>query len=48
LANGELILAIPPISQFPIGSLSQGKRQKRGRNMGGKVRRAKTEKLEEK
>jgi len=53
LANGDSILAIPPISRFPIGSLSQGKRQKRGEKheeksaprqngkIGGKMKRKK-------
>jgi hypothetical protein len=53
LANGDSILAIPPIPRFPIRSLSQGKRRKKGekhegksaprqnRKIGGKMKRKK-------
>src|SRR6266699_2077062 len=36
LANGDLILAIPPISRSRIASLSQGKRQKKAEKHEGK------------
>jgi hypothetical protein len=54
LANGDSILAIPPIPRFPIRSLSQGKRRKKGekhegksaprqnRKIGGKMKRKRT------
>jgi len=48
LANGDSILAIPPISRFPDCFALRGKKAKKGEKHEEKVRRANTEKLEEK
>jgi len=59
LANGDLILAIPPISRSRIASLSQGKRQKKAEKhegksaprqnskIGGKMKRKKTKRKQQ-
>jgi hypothetical protein len=47
LANGDQ-LVIPPITDFPTASLTEGKRQKRGRKHGENLRRSNGAKLEAK
>jgi hypothetical protein len=47
LANGDQ-LVIPPITDFPTASLTERKRQKRGRKHGENLRRANGAKLEAK
>jgi hypothetical protein len=47
LANGDQ-LVIPPITDFPIASLTERKKQKGGRKHRENLRRAKTARLEEK